>query len=33
VATLWPEIQHATLDILGRAFARVASTKEIIDHA
>jgi biuret amidohydrolase len=32
VATLWPEIQRATLDILGRAFARVASVKDIADQ-
>ena len=32
VATLWPEIQRATLDIIGRAFARVASVKDIADQ-
>jgi nicotinamidase-related amidase len=32
VATLWPEIQRATLDIIRRAFARVASTKGIVDE-
>jgi len=32
VATLWPEIQRATLDIMARAFARVISAKEIADH-
>jgi len=32
VATLWPEIQRATLDIIGRAYGRVVSSKEIIDE-
>jgi len=32
VATLWPEIQRATLDVIGRAFARVASVKDIADQ-
>ncbi|MGH7278944.1 MAG: cysteine hydrolase family protein [Candidatus Rokuibacteriota bacterium] len=32
VATLWPEIQRATLDIVGRAFGRVVSSKEILDE-
>jgi ureidoacrylate peracid hydrolase len=31
VATLWPEIQHATLDIIGRAYGRVVSSKEVLD--
>jgi ureidoacrylate peracid hydrolase len=31
VATVWPEIQRATLDIIGRAFGRVISSKEIRD--
>jgi nicotinamidase-related amidase len=31
VATLWPEIQRATLDIIGRAFGRVVSSKEVLD--
>jgi nicotinamidase-related amidase len=31
VATLWPEIQPATLDIVGRAFGRVVSSKQILD--
>ena len=31
VATLWPEIQRATLDIIGRAYGRVVSTKEVAD--
>ena len=29
VATLWPEIQRATLDIIRRAYARVVTTKQI----
>lgn len=36
VATLWADIQRATLDIVGRAFARVVSSKTILeelDHA
>src|SRR5688500_4184857 len=28
VATLWPGIQHAVLDILGRAYARVTSARD-----
>ena len=32
VATLWPEIQRASLDIIARAYGRVTSTKELIDH-
>jgi ureidoacrylate peracid hydrolase len=31
VATLWAEIQRATLDIVGRAFGRVVQSKEILD--
>lgn len=31
VATLSPEIQRASLDIIGRAYARVAEAKEIAD--
>jgi len=31
VATVWPDIQGATLDIIGRAFGRVVSSKEIRD--
>ncbi len=31
VTTLWPEIQRAALDIIGRAYARVLSTKEVAD--
>jgi ureidoacrylate peracid hydrolase len=29
VATLWPEIQRATLDIVGRAFGRVTTAAEL----
>jgi ureidoacrylate peracid hydrolase len=32
VATLWPEIQRATLDIIRRAYARVLSAKEVADE-
>jgi ureidoacrylate peracid hydrolase len=32
VATLWPEIQRATLDIVGRAYGRVVSSKEVLDQ-
>lgn len=31
VATLWPEIQRATLDIVSRAFGRVVQSKEVLD--
>ena len=31
VTTLWPEIQRATLDIIGRAYGRVTSAKEVAD--
>jgi ureidoacrylate peracid hydrolase len=31
VATLWPEIQQATLDIISRAYGRVVSSKEVVD--
>ena len=31
VATLWPEIQRATLDIVGRAFGRVVSSKHVLE--
>jgi len=31
-ATLWPEIQRATLDIIRRAYARVLSAKELSDE-
>ena len=30
VATLWPEIQRATLDIVRRAYGRVASSKGVV---
>jgi nicotinamidase-related amidase len=33
VATLWPEIQRATLDIVARAYGRVVSSKQVIDTA
>ena len=32
VATLWPEIQRAALDIMGRAYAGVLPAKEIADQ-
>jgi nicotinamidase-related amidase len=32
VATLWPEIQRATLDIIRRAYARVLSAKVVADE-
>jgi ureidoacrylate peracid hydrolase len=32
VATLWPEIQRATIDIIRRAYARVLSAKELADE-
>jgi nicotinamidase-related amidase len=32
VSTLWPEIQRATLDIIGRAYGRLATAKEISDQ-
>jgi nicotinamidase-related amidase len=31
VATLWPEIQQATLDIIGRAYGRVVGAKTVAD--
>jgi ureidoacrylate peracid hydrolase len=31
VATLWPEIQRATLDIVGRAFGRVVQSSRVLD--
>jgi ureidoacrylate peracid hydrolase len=31
VATLWPEIQRAALDIVRRAYGRVASARSVID--
>ncbi len=30
VATLWPEIQRATLDIIGRAFGRVVPAADVV---
>ncbi len=32
VATLWPEIQRASLDIIGRAYGRVVTGKEVADQ-
>ena len=32
VATLWPEIQRAALDIIGRAYGRVVTAKEVADQ-
>jgi nicotinamidase-related amidase len=32
VATLAPEIQRISLDIIGRAYGRVVSSKEIADQ-
>jgi nicotinamidase-related amidase len=32
VATLWPEIQRAALDIIRRAYARVLTGKEVADE-
>ena len=32
VATLWPGIQDAALDIMGRAYARVMSAKDVADQ-
>lgn len=31
VSTLWPEIQRATLDIIGRAYGRVAVSNDVIE--
>ena len=31
VATLWPEVQRVTLDIVARAFGRVVSSREVLD--
>ncbi len=33
VATLWPEIQRATLDIIGRAYGRVVAAKDVMEEA
>jgi ureidoacrylate peracid hydrolase len=32
VATLWPEIQRATLDIIGRAYGRVVAARDVADQ-
>jgi nicotinamidase-related amidase len=32
VATLWPEIQRASLDIIGRAYGRVVTAKVVADQ-
>ncbi len=32
VATLWPQIQRATLDIIARAYARVRPAKTVVDE-
>jgi nicotinamidase-related amidase len=32
VATLWPEIQRAALDIIGRAYGRLATGQEVADQ-
>lgn len=32
VATLWPEVQRAILDVVGRAYGRVVSSKQVIDE-
>lgn len=32
VATLWPEIQRATLDVVGRAYGRVVCSRQVIDE-
>lgn len=32
VATLWPEIQRATLDIIGRAYGRVVSSSTVLEQ-
>jgi nicotinamidase-related amidase len=32
VATLWPEIQRASLDIIGRAYGRVVTAEEVVDQ-
>src|SRR5215467_10749212 len=32
VVTLWPEIQRAALDIIGRAYGRVVTAKEVVDQ-
>ena len=32
VAMLWPEIRRATLDIIGRAYGRVVTGKDVADQ-
>ena len=32
VATLWPQIQEATLDIIARAYGRVQPAKTVADE-
>jgi len=32
VATVWPEIHRATLDIIGRAFGRVVPADAVADE-
>lgn len=32
VSTLWPEIQRATLDIIGRAYGRVVSSSTVLEQ-
>jgi len=32
VATLWPEIQRATLDIIGRAYGRIVTAKDVLEE-
>lgn len=32
VATLWPETQRATLDIIGRAYGRIRPTRDVLDE-
>ena len=31
VATLWPEVQRTTLDIVARAYGRVVSSRQVVD--
>ena len=31
-ATLWPEIQHASLDIIRRAYGRVLTTRQVVEE-
>ena len=32
VATLWPEIQRASLDIIRRAYGRVLTTRQVVEE-